>query len=97
ELRRRGKRVRLVWVGDGPLRRRVVKLACELGLGEAVLVHGWSDDVEGLLAGVDIFLLPSRFEGLPLALLEAMHAGLPVCVSDTDGLSEAVQDGVHGL
>jgi glycosyltransferase involved in cell wall biosynthesis len=45
---------------------------------------------------LDIFLMPSRFEGMPLALLEAMGAGLCCCVSDVDGMGEAIQHGSNG-
>lgn len=49
------------------------------------------------MAGFDIFLLPSLFEGLPLALLEAMHAGLPIIATRTDGTPDAIDSGVSGM
>ena len=49
------------------------------------------------MAGFDIFAMPSIYEGLPLALLEAMHAGLPIVATRTDGTPEAIEHGVSGL
>jgi glycosyltransferase involved in cell wall biosynthesis len=87
-------RVRLAWIGDGTLRRAFEAYAAARGI--ALTVDGWRADATTRLAGLDIFLLPSRFEGLPLALLEAMHAGLPVVVARSDGMVEAVEDGLTG-
>jgi glycosyltransferase involved in cell wall biosynthesis len=61
-----------------------------------LLVEGWRTDASARLAGFDAFVLPSFYEGLPLALLEAMAAGLPCIVSDADGMSEAVIDEQQG-
>ena len=58
---------------------------------------GHRDDVPDLLAAADLFALPSRFEGLPLALLEAMAAGLPAVATRVSGVAEVVEPGRTGL
>jgi glycosyltransferase involved in cell wall biosynthesis len=88
---------RLVWIGDGALRPALKTRAFERGVVDRLIIDGWRDDACLRMAGLDIVAMPSRFEGLPLALLEAMHAGLAVCVSDADGMPEAVTDGRDGL
>ncbi len=69
----------------------------QLGLGQFVQFLVNRTDVREVLSQGDVFVLPSRYEGLGLALLEAMSAGLPVIASDTDGPKELVEDGVNGL
>jgi glycosyltransferase involved in cell wall biosynthesis len=69
----------------------------ELGLACDVEYLTDRTDVPEVLAMSDLFVLPSRFEGLGLVILEAMSSGLPVIASDTDGPSELIQDGVNGF
>ena len=71
-------------IGDGPLRAAVEEQSVGMGIRDRVIFAGLRDDVPRLLMGaVDVFLLPSLFEGLPLVAVEAQAAGLPVVVSDT--------------
>jgi glycosyltransferase involved in cell wall biosynthesis len=84
-------------VGEGPERQRLERLRDELGLGERVRLPGATDDPAALLQEIDALVLPSRSEALPLVVLEAMHAGLPVVASDVGSVAEAVLDGVTGL
>jgi glycosyltransferase involved in cell wall biosynthesis len=86
----------LVLVGDGEERARLELLAQELGVAERVRFVGWVDEPRRYLAGFDVFVLASRTEGFPLAVVEAMLAGLPVVATDVGSVSEAVQDGVTG-
>lgn len=88
--------VRLVWIGDGSLRTHFAAETHRLALADRVRLTGWCDDAPQRLAALDLFLLPSQYEGLPLAILEAMAAGLPCVVSDVDGVREAVLDGTTG-
>jgi glycosyltransferase involved in cell wall biosynthesis len=88
---------RLVLVGDGPERPALERLAGDLGVADRVAVTGWRPDARLSLAGFDVFALPSRWEGLPLVILEAMHAGLPVVATDVGSVAEAVRDGRTGL
>jgi glycosyltransferase involved in cell wall biosynthesis len=74
---------RLLLIGDGPLRAAIERRAAELGLSEHVVFAGLRADVPRVLLGaVDVFVLPSLYEGLPLAGLEAQAAGLPCVLSD---------------
>jgi glycosyltransferase involved in cell wall biosynthesis len=83
-------------IGDGHLMTQTAALAHSLGLGERVRFLGQRTDVEQLLAEAQVSLLATNWEGLPLSILEAMRAGLPVIASDVGGISESVRDGVTG-
>jgi glycosyltransferase involved in cell wall biosynthesis len=87
----------LVLVGLGPLEQELRDDARRRGLDGHVVFTGIRDDVEELLAGFDVFVLSSRHEGLPIALLEAMAAGLPSVVTGVGGIPEVVRDGVDGF
>jgi glycosyltransferase involved in cell wall biosynthesis len=87
---------RLVLVGDGPERASLETLASELGVAERLRITGWVGDARSHLDGFDVFALPSAWEGMPLGILEAMHAGLPVLATDVGSVSEAVADGETG-
>lgn len=84
-------------LGDGPLLPRMKALARELGLENRVRFWGRRLDVATVLAEAQVFVLTSRWEGLPLTILEAMRAGLPVVASDVGGVREAVVDGLTGF
>ena len=85
-------------LGEGPLREELERLAEELGVRHRVVFHGYVDDPHAYYPRAGIFALPSRYEGMPNSLLEAMAAGLPVIVSDASpGPLEEVTDGTHGL
>ena len=83
--------------GDGPERARLADRIGQAGLGGRVQLLGRVDRVPEVLSACDVFALPSRWEGLPLAAMEAMAAGLAVVVSDGPGLAEVVQDERTGL
>lgn len=84
-------------VGDGPLRAEVEEVIIKLNLVSRIHMLGARNDVPQLLKQADIFILISDWEGLPLSILEAMRAGLPVIASDVGGVSEAVEDDVNGF
>ncbi|HAW22581.1 MAG TPA: glycosyltransferase family 1 protein [Pseudomonas sp.] len=84
-------------VGDGPLLPAAKDAAKHFGLADRVVFSGACDDVSQRLACSDIFILISQWEGLPLTILEAMRAGLPVIASNVGGVSEAVETGVTGF
>lgn len=90
-VRSRFKGATLKCAGNGPLRAELSRLADDLGVGEAVELLGEVSDTRGLLAEADVFLMTSRSEGLPNALLEAMAAGVPAVVTEAGGMSEIVR------
>ncbi len=94
---RRLRRARFWIAGDGPLRGEAERVAREGGLGDRFRILGWRRDVPDLLAAADVLVLTSLFEGLPLAVLRGMAAGLPVVATAVDGTPEAVADGVNGI
>jgi glycosyltransferase involved in cell wall biosynthesis len=83
-------------VGDGPLRREAESLMGQLGLDGAVCFLGNRDDVPQLLAEAECALLASDYEGCPLAVVEAMAAGVPVVATDAGGTGELVRPGHTG-
>ncbi len=85
----------LVLAGEGSLLPRLEHRAA--GLPFRLIAKGRVEDPRAFLAALDLFVLPSHQEAMPLALLEAMSAGLPVIASRVGGIPEAVQDGVSGL
>ena len=89
--------LRLVLVGGGPEMEPLKALSQELDLGSRALILGERDDVPDLLAAADLFVLPSLSEGISIALLEAMAAGLPIVATRVGGNHEVVDDGVTGI
>jgi glycosyltransferase involved in cell wall biosynthesis len=88
--------VQFAWAGEGPLWDDLADQVRSRGLEGAVHLLGQRADVPDLMAAADAFVLPSQFEGLPLVLLEAMAAGLPVIGTRVCGTSEAIDDGRTG-
>lgn len=89
--------LRVIAVGQGPLEAEIHSLHADLGLGEQVRLLGFRRDVHRLMGAADFFVLSSAHEGLPVAVMEAFAAGLPVVATAVGGLSQQVADGVHGL
>lgn len=83
--------------GDGVLRSDLEKQIQSLGLEKEITLFGMQANVTKYLAAADVFVLPSRWEGLPIALLEAMSAGLPVIATRVEGVDEVVEEGMHGM
>lgn len=83
-------------VGSGDLFAHFKNRAKELGLQSIVTFHGESNNIPQFLNEAHVFILTSRFEGLPLSICEAMSAGIPVVASNVGGINEMVQDGYNG-
>ncbi|MCR4743598.1 MAG: glycosyltransferase family 1 protein [Lachnospiraceae bacterium] len=83
-------RCKLIFLGKGPEENinSLKEEAKRLGISDNVIFYGETDDMQGFLSAMDIFILPSRFEGLPMSLLEAEYAGLP-CVASENVTEEA--------
>ncbi|HEX3727795.1 MAG TPA: glycosyltransferase [Pirellulales bacterium] len=100
-LRSQGLDVRLRALGsfsDGRYEDHVKSEVARLQVGDAIEWLGFTSDVIGQMRNLDLFILPSLFgEGLPMVVLEAMSAGVPVVATRVEGIPEAVRDGVDGL
>jgi glycosyltransferase involved in cell wall biosynthesis len=90
-------RLRLLFVGTGPLEDGLRERTTELGLRDIVTFCGFSDDVRGPLAAADCLVLPSESEGMPLIVLEAMACGRAVIGTTVGGIPEVVCDGDTGF
>jgi glycosyltransferase involved in cell wall biosynthesis len=94
-LARGGAGARLVIVGPGPEEGALRELAARVAPG--TVFTGYRDDVMELLDAADVLVHPSRMEGFPIALLEAMAAGVPILATRVGGIPEVVEDGVTGI
>ena len=92
-----GVAVRFAAVGRGPQSDEVHALHESLGLGERFLLLGPRSDVLRLMAGADIFVLASRYEGLPVAIMEATSMGLPIVTTAVGEIPNFLTDGVDAL
>lgn len=91
------RRVKFVLIGDGSLRSSVEEMADEYGISSQLVLTGWRRDVPVLLDIFDVFVLTSLWEGLPVSVLEAMKASLPVVATDTGGIAEVMSEGKTGF
>ncbi|NEQ28115.1 MAG: glycosyltransferase [Microcoleus sp. SIO2G3] len=89
--------VRVVILGEGGQRTELKKLADELKVSDRLELRGWVDNPRAYLPQFDIFAMPSRSEGFPLAIVEAMLAARPVVATRVGSVAEAVADGETGL
>ena len=83
--------------GKGEERMQLEKLIQDLQIGDCVKLLGLRDDVMDLMKTCDLFVMPSRYEGLSLAMIEAMACGLPIIASDARGLKDCITDEQNGL
>lgn len=88
---------RLIIAGEGPERPALEAFMAENGIADRVHLPGYRSDVGDLQAAGHVIVMPSLWEGLPLAILEGMHSGNAVIASRTSGIPEAVRDEVDGL
>ncbi|WP_236403994.1 glycosyltransferase [Microaerobacter geothermalis] len=96
-LKKEGFPHMFVLVGSGPEEKNLRKLASELEITDRVRFLGFQQDIPSVLAGIDIFVSPSRTEGLGLAVLEAMAAGKPVVATGVGGVKELIRDKENGV
>ena len=96
-ISRKNKDSVMLLVGSGPMEPELRKLADNLNLSSRLVFTGYRNDVEKLLEIIDVFILPSWWEGLPNVLLEAMNQCKPVIASDVGGVKELVLHGHTGL
>jgi glycosyltransferase involved in cell wall biosynthesis len=92
-----GLPVRFVAVGRGPEEADIRARHRDLHLGDRFILAGFREDATRIMAGFDLFVLASHYEGLPLALMEALALGIPVVATRVGGIPEGVTDGREGL
>ena len=97
EVVNRMPHAKLLLAGEGPLKEHIQSLVQQMQLSGSVSLLGNRRDIPELLQVFDLFVLPSKREGFPIGLLEAMAAGLPVVASDVDGNGELVVNGSTGI
>ena len=87
-----------LWLlGDGELREQMEEYALRLGVRDRVRFLGSQENVYLYLHDADVFVLPSRYEGMPMTVIEAMGTGLPIVASNVGGIPDMVEDGESGL
>lgn len=96
-LKESGVPIRIIAVGQGPLEAEMRALHHSMALGDSVILLGERDDAVAVLGACDAFVMASNNEGLPVAIMEALALGLPICATSVGGIPEAVTDGVEGL
>jgi glycosyltransferase involved in cell wall biosynthesis len=96
-LKSKVPRAKLILVGDGPEYLNLSALAESLGIKDEIIFTGQRQDVKNLYTAFDVFALVSHFEGLPMAMLEAMAASLPVVVSAVGAIPHVIQPMVNGI
>jgi glycosyltransferase involved in cell wall biosynthesis len=89
---KRDTRTRFIIVGDGELRRDLEDLTQQLALADRVMFTGWLKDLTSLYADLDVLALTSDNEGTPVAVIEAMAAGVPVVAADVGGVRELIAE-----
>jgi len=89
--------VKILMVGDGPLKEKLQALVCTLGIGDHVIFTGFRSDVREIMCAIDILAIPSLAEGFPMVTLEAMAMAKPIVATRIDGITEQISDGKEGL
>ena len=92
-----GKNLKIAIVGGGPLKENLNNLAVELGVNEEVRFLGVRKDIGRLMESSNIFILSSRWEGLPMVVLEAMSRGMSIVATKVGGIAEVIENGKEGI
>jgi len=92
-----GRNIECLIAGDGELKTQLQEKVKKFNLENKIKFLGWQKDIKSFLAKIDIFILPSLWEGFGIAILEAGSAGLPVIASNVDGIKEIIEDNKDGL
>ncbi len=87
----------LVLVGEGEKKDRLMRMVAEYGISDSVSFMGRRNDISQIMMGLDVFLLPSRFEGLPIVMVEAQSTGLECFVSDKITKEVSINENIHYL
>ena len=84
-------------VGEGPLREKLEELGKRLKVKDNIIFTGFRSDIKEILASIDVLVMPSLLEGLPMVLLEGMAMAKPIVATNIDGISEVLENGKTGL
>ena len=97
QLKAKGLKFHMVWVGDGPMRAELERMAQSLGVADRLSITGMCTDVPAWISCFDIFVLPTMWEGMGRVFLEAQAAGIPVIGTKVGGVPDVVRDGETGI
>jgi len=97
EISTQNDKIKLIIIGEGDLKHRMMELVDQYGLKDNVYTDDFRDDIPDILKAVDIYCLPSLWEGLSIGLLEAMAMKNAIIATNVDGTKEVIQEGVNGL
>ncbi len=97
QISKNNKNIKFFIIGDGALRKSLEILSERIGIVDKVIFTGFQQDIAGFLSILDIFVLPTLREGLPVALIEAMAMGKPIITTNIRGMEDLVTDGYNGL
>ena len=89
--------IKFLLVGDGVLRRKIERLISQFNLQKEIILTGWRRDIPQILSTIDVFVLTSLWEGLPIVVLEAMAVFKPVVATHTGGISDVIIEGRTGF
>lgn len=96
-IKKVSQNVKFLLIGDGILRKKIERLICRFNLQKQVILPGWRTDIPRILAVMDIFVLTSLWEGLPISVLEAMASSKPIISTHTGGVGEIIVEGRSGF
>lgn len=97
EVLKKTSKIKFLVIGDGDLKESMIALAKKLNITSHITFQNFRQDTPNILSGIDIYCLPSLWEGLPIGLLEAMAMEKAVVATPVDGTKEAVKDGFSGI
>ena len=89
--------IKWIWVGEGELRESLEHYIKKFKLNDCVRLLGYRKDVLNILYAADCFVFPTRYEGFPFALMEAMAAGVPIVTTDASSITELIEHMRHGV
>lgn len=97
EVYEENKNVKMLFVGSGNLEDNIKKFAEDNNILDKVIITGWVDEVEKFIPAFDIAVLPSKWEGFGLVLIEYMACNKPIVASNVGGISNIINDNINGL
>lgn len=96
EVQKKNQNVRLYLIGNGELRQEIEQEVRNLKLSQKVEFLGNIDECFDILNQADMFVMPSKWEGMPITIIEAMGTGLPIVASNVGGISNMIENGLDG-